>query len=194
MGEDAKQASPCVLVIFGAAGDLTRRLLLPAITNLRRSGLLPEKFAILGVARSELSDDAFRHDVEQDLKTFATAKVEPADIAWFAERAYYMPGDFADPATYAKLTEKLKQVAAKHEAGANYLFYLATPPQVFALIPEQLAKAGLTQEKDGAWRRVIVEKPFGTDLQSAQALNGKLLAVLTEKQIYRIDHYLGKET
>src|SRR5690348_14342368 len=194
MAEDAKQASPCVLVIFGAAGDLTRRLLLPAIANLRRSGLLPEKFAILGVARSELSDDAFRHDVEADLKTFATAKVEDADIAWFAGRTYYMSGDFADPSTYTRLEQRLKEIAGKHETGGNCLFYLATPPQVFSLIPEQLAKAGLTQEKDGAWRRVIVEKPFVTDLQSAQALNRKLLAVLTEKQIYRIDHYLGKET
>ncbi len=194
MAEDAKQAPSCVLVIFGAAGDLTRRLLLPALANLHRSGLLPEKFAILGVARTALSDEVFRHDVEEDLKCFATAKLEDADIAWFAGRAYYLAGDFADPATYARLGERLKEIAARHETGENCLFYLATPPQVFALIPEQLAKAGLTRKKENGWRRVIVEKPFGTDLQSAQALNRKLLAVLTEKQIYRIDHYLGKET
>ncbi len=194
MAEEAKQAPPCVLVIFGAAGDLTRRLLLPAIANLRDTGLLPEKFAILGVARNELSDDVFRHDLGEDLKSFATIKIDPADIAWFTERAYYLPGDFADPSTYTKLARRLKEIAGKHEAGSNYLFYLATPPKVFGLVAEQLGKAGLTREEEGTWRRLIVEKPFGTDLHSAQALNRQLLAVLAEKQIYRIDHYLGKET
>src|SRR6185312_7947377 len=180
MAEEAKQASPCVLVIFGAAGDLTRRLLLPAIANLRGSGLLPEQFAILGVARNDLSDDAFRHEVGEDLKNFATTKLDPADIAWFTERAYYLPGDFADPSAFTKLAGRLKDIAGKHDAGSNYLFYLATPPKVFGLVVEQLGKAGLTQEKDGAWRRVIVEKPFGTDLKSAEALNRQLLAVLSE--------------
>ena len=107
---------------------------------------------------------------------------------------YYLQGDFADAATYTKIAAKLKEVEARHQTGGNVLFYLATPPSVFAPIVEQLGKAGLVREDEGHWRRVIVEKPFGTDLQSAQALNRKLLAVLAEKQIYRIDHYLGKET
>jgi glucose-6-phosphate 1-dehydrogenase len=194
MAEEAKAAPPCVLAIFGAAGDLTRRLLLPALINLRRSGLLPEGFAIVGIARTALSDDVFRHDLEKDLTSFATSRVAPADSAWFAERAYYLQGDFGDSATYTRLAQKITEVAAKHQAGDNCLFYLATPPQVFAPIVEQLGKAGLTREQQGHWRRVIVEKPFGTDLASAQALNRHLLAVLAESQIYRIDHYLGKET
>ena len=194
MAKEAKAAPACVLAIFGAAGDLTRRLLLPALHNLRRSGLLPEGFAIVGIARTPLSDDVFRHDLQEDLKTFATDKVEAAESAWFAERAYYLQGDFGDPAIYTRLAGKLEEVAQKHQAGANRLFYLATPPQVFAPIVEELGKAGLTKEAEGSWRRVIVEKPFGTDLASAQALNRRLLAVLSESQIYRIDHYLGKET
>jgi glucose-6-phosphate 1-dehydrogenase len=194
MESEAKPAPACALVIFGAAGDLTRRLLLPALYNLRRSGLLPQQFAIIGVARTALNDDAFRHDLESDLKTFATGEVDPKESAWFAERAYYLQGDFADAATYTKIAEKLKEVEGRHQTGGNFLFYLATPPSVFAPIAEQLAKAGLTREDEGHWRRVIVEKPFGTDLQSAQTLNRQLLAVLAEKQIYRIDHYLGKET
>ncbi len=145
MVEEAKAAPACVLAIFGAAGDLTRRLLVPALHNLRRSGLLPEAFAIVGIARTPFSDDAFRHDLEEDLRTFATDKVDPAESAWFAERAYYLQGDFGDAATYAQLAQKLQQVGAKHQAGGNYLFYLATPPQVFAPIVEELGKAGLTK-------------------------------------------------
>jgi len=194
MENEAKPAPACALVIFGAAGDLTRRLLLPALYNLRRSGLLPQQFAIIGVARTALNEAAFRRDLEADLKTFATGEVDPQESAWFAERLYYLQGDFADAATYANIAAKLKEVEARHQTGGNRLFYLATPPSVFAPIVEQLSKAGLVREDEGHWRRVIVEKPFGTDLQSAQALNRKLLAVLAEKQIYRIDHYLGKET
>ncbi len=193
--ETASQpAPPCALVIFGAAGDLTRRLLLPALYNLRRSKLLPDDFAIIGVARTDRNDETFRREVEADLREFATEQVAASDSRWFAERTYYLQGDFDDPATYARLTQRLTEVGAAHRTDGNCLFYLATPAQVFATIVTHLGEAGLTREEAGKWRRVIIEKPFGVDLQSAQALNRRLLGVLNESQIYRIDHYLGKET
>jgi glucose-6-phosphate 1-dehydrogenase len=194
MDPEVKPAPSCALVIFGGAGDLTRRLLLPALNNLRRSRLLGEDFAIIGVARSERTDEAFRQEVQTDLQTFATEPLAPDDSRWFAERTYYVRGDFDDPATYKRLSGRLGEIGAKHKIGGNYLFYLATPPQVFALIVRHLGEAGLILETTGQWRRVIVEKPFGTDLKSAQDLNAQLLGVLSEGQIYRIDHYLGKET
>ena len=134
-----------------------------------------------------------RHDLEEDLKTFATDKVDAAESAWFAERAYYLRAISAMPAPIPGLLPSISRCGAKHQAGANYLFYLATPPQVFAPIVDKLGKAGLTKKTEGSWRRVIVEKPFGTDLASAQALNERC-SMLAESQIYRIDHYLGKET
>jgi glucose-6-phosphate 1-dehydrogenase len=194
MEAEAKTAPPCALVIFGAAGDLTKRLLLPALYNLRRSKLLPEDFAIVGVARNERNDETFRAEVEADLRAFATETVVAEDSRWFGERTYYLQGDFDDPATYAKLTQRLAEVGARHNTSGNCLFYLATPAQVFATIVGRLGEAGLTREEAGKWRRVIIEKPFGADLPSAQALNRRLLGVLGESQIYRIDHYLGKET
>jgi glucose-6-phosphate 1-dehydrogenase len=194
MEPDVKHAPPCALVIFGGAGDLTRRLLTPALSNLRHAKLLGDEFAIIGVARSARTDEAFRQEIAADLQTFATEPVTPEDSKWFAERIYYLQGDFADPATYAALTSRLAEIATRHRTGGNCLFYLATPPQVFAMIVKHLGEAGLTKEAAGQWRRVIVEKPFGTDLKSAQALNAQLLGILSESQIYRIDHYLGKET
>jgi glucose-6-phosphate 1-dehydrogenase len=187
-------APPCALVIFGAAGDMTRRLLLPALYNLRRSKLLPEDFAIIGVARTDRNDETFRREVEADLREFATTQVAAPDSRWFGERTYYLQANFDDPASYAKLAQRLAEVGLRHNTGGNCLFYLATPAQVFATIVERLGEAGLTREEEGKWRRVIIEKPFGTDLPSAQALNRRLLGVLGESQIYRIDHYLGKET
>ncbi len=194
MDPDVKPAPACALVIFGGAGDLTRRLLLPALNNLRRARLLGDDFAIIAIARSPRTDEAFRREVDSDLQTFATEKVTPEDSRWFAERIYYLQGDFDDPATYAKLAQRLAEVGARHRTAGNCLFYLATPPQVFAIIVKHLGEAHLMQEAADQWRRVIVEKPFGTDLASAQALNAQLLRVLGESQIYRIDHYLGKET
>jgi glucose-6-phosphate 1-dehydrogenase len=194
MEPGAKAAPPCALVIFGAAGDMTKRLLLPALYNLRRSKLLPEDFAIIGVARTDRNDETFRREVEADLREFATAQVAAPDSRWFGERMYYLQANFDDPASYAKLTQRLAEVGLRHNTGGNYLFYLATPAQVFATIVDRLGEAGLTREEAGKWRRVIIEKPFGADLPSAQALNRRLLGVLGESQIYRIDHYLGKET
>ncbi len=190
----AKPADPCVLVIFGGAGDLANRLLIPALYNLRQAGLLPENFALIGIARAEKDDKTFRRDLGVSLRKYGGGQVVDADWNWLAERIYYQRGDFDDPTTYKNLTEQLARTAEAHHVGGNCLFYLATPPQVFATVVEQLAEAGLVREADGHWRRVIIEKPFGTDLPSAQELNRKILSVLTESQIYRIDHYLGKET
>jgi glucose-6-phosphate 1-dehydrogenase len=184
----------CVLVIFGAAGDLTQRLLLPALSNLKRAGLLPANFAIVGIARSAKTDDAFRKELVESLTRYGDSTGPARDAEWLARRMFYLAGDFDAPATYQKLAALLARTDAAQHTGGNYLFYLATPPQAFATIPKRLADVGLLRQQEGHWRRVIIEKPFGTDLGSAHALNCALLEVLAEEQIYRIDHYLGKET
>jgi glucose-6-phosphate 1-dehydrogenase len=181
-------ADPCTLVIFGVAGDLTQRLLIPALYNLVNDGLLPADFAIVGIARAEMTAEDLRKNLAAALKHHATTKVTPAKAKWLLSRVDYLQGDFADPATYQRLKERLAR------NGGNYLFYLATPPSAFTLVVKGLGKAGLTREETGAWRRLIIEKPFGTDLASAQKLDRDLLRVLHESQIFRIDHYLGKET
>jgi glucose-6-phosphate 1-dehydrogenase len=190
----AKPAGPCVIVIFGAGGDLTKRLLVPALYNLRREKLLPEEFAVVGIARSRQDDATFRQELGASLREFAQGKFVNSDWNWLAERMFYVRGEFDDPDAYKRLAEHLTKIDRTSRTGGNYLFYLATPPQVFATIVQRLGEAGLTAEAQGHWRRIIVEKPFGTDLRSAQELNHKLLAVVAESQIYRIDHYLGKET
>ncbi|HEX3858369.1 MAG TPA: glucose-6-phosphate dehydrogenase [Pseudolabrys sp.] len=187
MDQKATPAGPCILVIFGATGDLTKRLLVPALYNLRKAGLLPEKFAIIGVSRGQNDNESFRRDV-------CPKSSADADWKWLSERMFYFQGDFDDDAAYTKLKSVLADTDVKHQTGGNYLFYLATPPTIFSLIAKHLGGAKLLREEDRHWRRVIVEKPFGTDLPSAQALNRELLEVMAENQIYRIDHYLGKET
>jgi glucose-6-phosphate 1-dehydrogenase len=190
----AAQAAPsCTLVIFGAAGDLTKRLLIPALYNLRRAKLLPEAFAAIGVARAPKDDEAFRSDAVASVREFAGGDASAPECQWLAERMHYLRGEFDDPAAYTRLAERLGALEKRLGTG-NVLFYLATPPQAFARIARRLAECGLVREEEGRWRRVVVEKPFGSDLRSAQALNRELLAVLDEAQIYRIDHYLGKET
>jgi glucose-6-phosphate 1-dehydrogenase len=182
------------MVIFGAAGDLTKRKLLPALYNLATDRLLSGSFAVVGVARAAMSTEEFRDRLSRDIREFATNTVEEALWEWFVQRIYYVAGDFGDPATYARLQAVLTQVDADHETGGNYFYYLATSPNYFGAIVTQLSAAGLAREDAGHWRRVIVEKPFGRDLESAKALNRELGSILGEKQIYRIDHYLGKET
>jgi len=186
-------AGPCVLVIFGATGDLTKRLLVPALYNLRRAGLLPKNFAVIGVSRAPKDNAAFRSDLGSSLRQFDDA-VSDADWKSLAERMFYLQGEFDDPATYDKLKQLLTKTDEAQQTGGNCLFYLATPPQVFSPIVQRLGETGLVREEEGRWRRVIIEKPFGADLRSAQELNCKLLGTLAESQIYRIDHYLGKET
>jgi glucose-6-phosphate 1-dehydrogenase len=187
-------ADPCVLVIFGAAGDLTKRLLVPALYNLRRSKLLPDEFAVIGVARNDKDNEAFRRDLGTSLRELSGGEVADGHWKWLAERMVYLQGELDDLASYTRLAQLLATTDEAHRTGGNYLFYLATPPQVFATVVQRLGDAGLVREEEGHWRRVIIEKPFGTDLRSAQALNRQILGVLTEGQIYRIDHYLGKET
>jgi glucose-6-phosphate 1-dehydrogenase len=193
MTDQVQRAPPCTVVIFGAAGDLTRRLLVPALYNLRHANLLSEDFSIIGIARADKDDQAFRHDFDASMHEFSSGFRNGADWKWLRERMFYLKGEFENPDTYRSLQERLAQ-RAKGLQGGNVLFYLATPPSVFALVTLQLSKAKLLHETDGCWRRVIIEKPFGTDLRSAKELNRKILSVMSEGQIYRIDHYLGKET
>jgi glucose-6-phosphate 1-dehydrogenase len=186
-----RRADPCTLVIFGASGDLTRRLLAPTLYHLAAENLLAEEFAVIGVARSNLSDDAFRQRVKEGIDAFAGVKPAPETSKRLLERLSYIPGDFDDPETYRKLAAALGKGGGA--GGGNALFYLATPPAAFGPIVHQLGEAGLARE-ERCWRRLIIEKPFGVDLASARALNAALLAVFAEQQLYRIDHYLGKET
>jgi glucose-6-phosphate 1-dehydrogenase len=194
MTAQSPPAPPCVLAIFGAAGDLTQRLLLPALSNLRRARLLPDNFAVIGVARNPKDDNAFRQELADALRKYAESDTTHSAANWLFQRMFYLQADFDDPSAYGKLAELLAKTDRTQQTGGNYLFYLATPPQAFATIPKRLAEAGLMKETDGHWRRVIIEKPFGTNLRSAQGLNAQLLVALAESQIYRIDHYLGKET
>ena len=189
-----RPSPPCAIVVLGAAGDLTKRKLLPALYNLKASGLLPRQLAIVGVTRKEKSREQFRAEQTKDIREFATRPVD--DALWKEIRGalYYEAGEFSDPATYTKLAALLDDVARDHATGGSVLFYLATPPSFFGDIVRRLGEAGLTGQDGGAWRRVVIEKPFGRDLDSARALNGELGRVLEESQIYRIDHYLGKET
>ncbi|MDA0207497.1 MAG: glucose-6-phosphate dehydrogenase [Acidobacteria bacterium] len=191
---DGQRAAPNAMAIFGASGDLTKRKLIPALYNLRQDGLLPDDFAIIGISRREMSDEEFREKLREDMAKFATVKTDPAIWDWLADRVHYMAGDAADPDTYRRLRERLEGFG-KTAGIKNYFFYMATAPRFFGPVCEQLREAGLTQEEEvGGWRRVVFEKPFGHDLKSARELNQQLGRTLTEDQIYRIDHYLGKET
>src|SRR5579883_1651813 len=187
-------ADRCIMTIFGASGDLTTRKLLPALYNLARNDLLPREFAILGFAKDELSEEEFRKRVSDNIREYAGAPSDCSLCAWIADHSYYMPGDFKNPADYVKLKDRIGEVDQKHHTSGNVFYYLATAPQFFAEIIRQLGEQGLTSEENGHWRRVIIEKPFGSDLESAKALNREIGQVLKESQIYRIDHYLGKET
>ena len=193
MNPDYAQAPPCALVVFGASGDLTRRLLVPALCNLLRADLLPAEFSLIGVARDDFDSDSFRRALGERVLEVASDKVRVTEWSWISERLHYLRGEFDDPGVFERLGRALKQFESAQQTGGNCIFYLATPPGVFAAIVRHLAEAGLMRE-DGRWRRVVVEKPFGTDLASAEALDRDLLAVVEEQQIYRIDHYLGKET
>src|SRR6266702_5045428 len=185
---------PCALAIFGASGDLAKRKLVPALLNLKRSGLLRNEFAVLGLATSEMTSEAFREWLTADLHSFAPQDVDSDFWKWLCERTHYAPGNFRAPEAYARLAEGMRTVEEKHGTRGNVLFYLATPPDFFGDIVDRLGEVGLAAETGEAWRRVIIEKPFGHDYDSARALNTRLRKVLAERQIYRIDHYLGKET
>jgi glucose-6-phosphate 1-dehydrogenase len=185
---------PCVMVIFGAAGDLTRRKLIPSLYNLAKFHLLSREFAVVGIARNLMSTQEFRAKLAQDLKEFVAGPIDSDLEEWFERHVYYITGEFTDPTTYQQLKDLLQKLDKDHATHGNYFYYLATAPDFFGTIVEQLAATGLMREQNRQWRRVIVEKPFGRDLDSARALNAQLLKVAEERQIYRIDHYLGKET
>jgi glucose-6-phosphate 1-dehydrogenase len=189
-----RPAPPCTVVIFGAAGDLTKRKLLPALYNLKVAGLLPREFAIVGVARREQTHVHFRKEQTQSIREFATTRVDEALWAELRDAMYFQAGELTDPAAYTQLADLLAEIAKRHGTGGNVLFYLAIPPNLFGEVVRRLGEAGLARQNGDSWQRVIVEKPFGHDLDSARALSAELAAVLREDQIYRIDHYLGKET
>ncbi len=192
--EAPRQTGPCVMVIFGATGDLTARKLFPALYNLAKINMLSREFAIVGVGRNDYSTEQFRQVMGEKLQSFATGTVEADLRDWMLQRVYYVGGDFKDPQLYTALTQTLAEVDKNHNTKGNYFFYLATSPVFFGDIVDRLGAADLAGEKDGHWRRVVFEKPFGSDLESAKALNRQVRKTLTEGQIFRIDHYLGKET
>ena len=190
----ARIADSCVLVIFGAAGDLTSRKLIPALYNLGKSGHLPKDFAVVGFAVDDLTQEQFCDKVRKDIEQFAPEPIDHALCDWLVGRIFYLRGDFRDAAKYDELKTLLGQLDDRYHTPGNYLYYLATAPQFFAEIVQRLGEKALACEEPGKWRRVVIEKPFGNDLESARKLNKDIAQVLTEKQIYRIDHYLGKET
>lgn len=187
------KAEPCVMVIFGATGDLTRRKLMPALWDLRGEGCL-DSVRILGVGRSPMSDDEYREFVRQAMVEHGKLTERDKD-AWrkFTQRVYYTIGELNDDNTYRNTAKRLEELAADG-ASNNHLFYLATPPSLAAEIIDGLGKAQLAKQDHDHWSRIVIEKPFGSDLESARALNAKLAEVFAENQIYRIDHYLGKNT
>jgi glucose-6-phosphate 1-dehydrogenase len=187
-----REPDPCVVVIFGASGDLTSRKLLPALFNLRREGLAPNETAVLGTARTKMSDPEFGERMRAAVAEHS--RVEPDDASWggFAGSLFYVPGDLASEDTYRALKAKLEQIDERLGTSGNRVWYLATAPGFFPDIADGIGKSGLLDT--GGWHRVVVEKPFGRDLAGARELNGVLDRTFSEDQIFRIDHYLGKET
>jgi glucose-6-phosphate 1-dehydrogenase len=185
---------PCTVVIFGASGDLTHRKLIPALYNLAADGDLPAALSVVGFARREKSDDSFREELREATKKFSRQGLN--DELWqsFAERIFYHRSEFGDLDGYTTLAQRLDALDGQRNTRGNRLYYLSVAPTEFAGILEKLAAVGLNRAKSGAWARVIVEKPFGTDLPSAQELNQVVNDVFREKDTFRIDHYLGKET
>jgi len=184
----------CAMIIFGASGDLTRRKLVPALWALYASRTLPEPFVVLGVSRTEMTDEEFRTRMREAVSEFARVQ-PPSEVVWnrFASSLFYFAGDPTDRGMYPRLAERLVELEGRRGGPRNRLFYCATPPSLYDDIVENLGASGLAAE-EGGWTRVVIEKPFGRDLETARALNAQLGRVFREEQIYRIDHYLGKET
>ncbi|HZR87194.1 MAG TPA: glucose-6-phosphate dehydrogenase [Bradyrhizobium sp.] len=188
-----KCPDPCSFVIFGVTGDLTHRLVIPALYNLAAGNLLPEKFCVVGVARKGMSSDDLIDSLTKGLRQYATRPVDEAVAKRLLSCVTAIEADPSDPASFDAMRDRLDKLEARRETGGNRLFYLATPPSAFMPISKELGRTGMLKE-NGSWRRLVIEKPFGTDLASARALNTELLKLMDEHQIYRIDHYLGKET
>ncbi len=185
---------PTLFIIFGAQGDLTKRKLIPALYNLASSHHLPQEFAILGIDGIPMHTDDFREKIRQDIDELCPRPIDATIKEWLLDRLHYLSGDFRDPQTYERLQALLTELNTAHGTQGNYLYYMATAPTFFAEIVEQLGAKGLVEHRKDFSRRIVIEKPFGHDLPSARSLNQALRQVLDESQIYRIDHYLGKET
>jgi len=188
-----KKPDPCSFVIFGVTGDLAHRLVVPALYNLAAGDLLPDRFCLVGVARKGMTSDKLRDSLMKGLREFATRPVEDAIVQRLFGCLACIEADPKNPASFDAMSKQLTELEAARGTGGNRLFYLATPPNAFLPISRELGRTGMLAE-NGAWRRLVVEKPFGTDLASAKALNSELLKLVDEHEIYRIDHYLGKET
>lgn len=195
----AKPAGPCAMVIFGAGGDLTKRLVIPALYNLACDKLPADQFAIVGVDLADIPPDKWHESLREMTQKFVDGGGHPEDFKpdvwnWLVSRMSYVRGDLNDSATYQQLADHLREVDSQHQTGGNYLFYLAVADRFFAPVVEHLGEAKLCVQENGQWRRIVIEKPFGHDLASAKELDRKILEVVDETQIYRIDHFLGKET
>ncbi len=190
-----RAAEPCAIIIFGASGDLTQRKLVPALYSLAAQNLLAGGFSVLGTGRTPLTDESFRTEMRDAVHRFSDSG--PLDTTlWesFAAGLFYTPTDTKKPETYDSLKESLATIGRERGTAGNRLFYLSTPPSLYADVIRLLGASGLNRAPDGGWTRIVIEKPFGHDLQTARALNREVLQVFTEDQVYRIDHYLGKET
>jgi glucose-6-phosphate 1-dehydrogenase len=189
-------SEPCAIILFGASGDLAKRKVIPAMFDLEQHNSLGDRFAIIGFARTPMTDESFRQSIEEAAKTISeVGPIDPAKWHAFASNLYYFAGDYGDPDSYSRLAKRLAELDEQKKLGGNRLFYLSTPPEVYKDIIEHLGKACLAcPSSPSSWARIIVEKPFGRDLASAKELNKIVLNVFEEKQVYRIDHYLGKDT
>jgi glucose-6-phosphate 1-dehydrogenase len=188
-----KKPDPCSIVIFGVTGDLAHRLVIPALYNLAANDLLPDNFCIVGIARKGMSSEQLTESLTKGLHQFATRKVDEAIAKRLLGCITCIEADPSDPASFDAMRDQLDKLEAARKTEGNRLFYLATPPNAFLPISKELGRTGMLAE-NGVWRRLVIEKPFGTDLASAKVLNSELLELVDEHQIYRIDHYLGKET
>ncbi len=189
-------SEPCAIVIFGASGDLARRKVIPALFDLAAHGALGSRYALVGFARTSMSDESFRTTAGEAAKSISeVGPIDPQQWNEFAPNLYYSAGEYGDPESYARLAKRLAELDAEKKLGGNRLFYLSTPPEVYTHIVEELGRAGLARPgSPKSWVRIIIEKPFGRDAASASELNQIVHNVFEESQVYRIDHYLGKDT
>ncbi|MBO5781341.1 MAG: glucose-6-phosphate dehydrogenase [Opitutales bacterium] len=195
MGVEMERPSNQILAIFGASGDLAKRKLMPSLFGLFSRGFMPEKFAVVGVSRTKFDDESFRKYAGENIKTFLKGKELNAEmLESFLSRVFYLCIDTCNENSYLQLRGKFIDVREKTGVADNILFDLATPPDMYSIIPRALKNAGLNKSQEGGFRRIIVEKPFGSDLESSQNINSELLKIFEENEILRIDHYLGKET
>jgi glucose-6-phosphate 1-dehydrogenase len=187
-------AGPCAMVIFGVTGDLARKKVVPAIYDLANRGLLPPTFALVGFARRDWDDESFSKEVYEAVKEHSRTPFRQAIWDRLAEGCRFVEGTFDDDNAFARLAESLDKLDAERGTGGNHAFYLAIPPRSFPAVCEQLHRSGLARSREGSWSRVVIEKPFGHDLDSARELNKVVNSVFPEESVFRIDHYLGKET